>query len=58
MAEFKEGRPCVECDGLMDRRHGTLPVPRPTGPADFRRIAPAHTVVVARDPILPSRRRQ
>jgi hypothetical protein len=72
MADFQESRPCVECDGIMDRRHGTLPVARPSGPADFQRIpAPrsveigtyyrclkngAHTVVVARDPILTPRR--
>lgn len=72
MAEFHESRPCVECDGIMDRRHGTLPVPRPSGAADFQRIAAprpleigtyyrclkngAHTVVVARDPILTPRR--
>jgi hypothetical protein len=71
MADFQESRPCVECDGTMDRRHGTLPVARLTGP-DFLRIPAshtveigtyyrclkngAHTVVVARDPILPSRR--
>ena len=71
MAEFQESRPCVECDGTMDRRHGTLPVARPTGASDFRQFTPAHaveigtyyrclkngahTVVVARDPILPGR---
>lgn len=71
MAEFHESRPCVECDGTMDRRHGTLPVARAAGQGDFRQIVPAHaveigtyyrclkngahTVVVARDPILPGR---
>lgn len=71
MAEFHESRPCVECDGTMDRRHGTLPVARPTGNAVLRQIAPAHaveigtyyrclkngahTVVVERDPVLQKR---
>lgn len=71
MAEFQESRPCVECDGTMDRRHGTLPVARPAGHADLRQIVPAHaveigtyyrclkngahTVVVARDSVLPRR---
>ena len=71
MAEFRESRPCVECDGMMDRRHGTLPVARASGP-DLHRIPRAHTleigtyyrclkngphtVIVERDPILPARR--
>ena len=70
MAEFRESRPCVECDGLMDRRHGTLPVARATG-TDLQRIPRAHTleigtyyrclkngshtVIVERDSILPRR---
>jgi PAS domain-containing protein len=70
MRDFHESRPCVECDGTMNRRHGTLPVARPSGPADLRRIPlahtaeigtyyrclknGAHTVVVARDSILPA----
>ena len=73
MAEFQESRPCVHCDGIMDRRHGTLPVARPSGPGPIGQltlVAPsvvgtyyrclkngAHTVVVERDPILPPRRR-
>jgi hypothetical protein len=31
MAEFDESRPCVEGTGMMDRRHGTLPVVPPNG---------------------------
>ena len=71
MADFQESRPCVECDGMMDRRHGTLPLARVSGRPDFGRIPiahateigtyyrclknGAHTVVVARDPILTRR---
>ena len=70
MAEFDESRPCVECTGVMDRRHGTLPVapPKGTGLHEVpRRSATevgtyyrclkngAHTVIVERDPILPPR---
>ena len=71
MAEFQESRPCVECDGVMDRRHGTLPV-APLKGTDLHRVPPAHaveigtyyrclkngahTVIVERDPVLPSRR--
>jgi hypothetical protein len=63
MANFAESKPCVQCDGSMDRRHGTLP--HASNPADIRRIANAHameigtyyrclkngthTVIVARD---------
>jgi hypothetical protein len=70
MAEFQESRPCVECDGLMDRRHGTLPVAPPKG-GDLHRILAAHaaevgtyyrclrngahTVIVERDRVLPRR---
>ena len=72
MANFQESRPCVQCDGIMDRRHGTLPVARPAGPAPIGHIAfasaaevgtyyrclknGAHTVIVERDPVLPPRR--
>ena len=58
---------------MMDRRHGTLPVPSATGPVDVRRIPPAqvseigtyyrclkngaHTVIVERDPPPHSARR-
>jgi len=71
MAEFDESRPCVECAGMMDRRHGTLPVAPPNGTAlhqvprahaieigTYYRCLKngAHTVIVERDPILPSRR--
>lgn len=45
MAEFDESRPCVECDGMMDRRHGTLPVAPPTGP-DLHRVPRAHAVEI------------
>ena len=71
MAEFRESRPCVECDGIMDRRHGTLPVARAVSKTDLQRIPPAHsveigtyyrclkngahTVIVERDPVLPPR---
>jgi hypothetical protein len=70
MAEFEESRPCVECAGMMDRRHGTLPVAPPTGAAlhqvprahateigTYYRCLKngAHTVIVERDPILPRR---
>jgi hypothetical protein len=73
MAEFPESKPCVECDGLMDRRHGTLPVARTAAPADLRRIPNAqiteigtyyrclkngnHTVIVERDAAAASARR-
>ena len=71
MAEFQESRPCTQCDGMMDRRHGTLPVARPSGPAQSAHIASAssavgtyyrclkngaHTLVVELDPVLPPRR--
>ena len=71
MAEFAESRPCVECTGMMDRRHGSLPVPPATGTAlhqlprahaieigTYYRCLKngAHTVIVERDPILPPRR--
>jgi len=71
MAEFDESRPCVECAGMMDRRHGTLPVAPPNGTAlhqvprahameigTYYRCLKngAHTVIVERDPILPPRR--
>jgi hypothetical protein len=47
MAEFPESKPCVECNGSMDRRHGTLPVDRVTsGPADLRRIPNAHATEI------------
>ena len=47
MAEFPESKPCVECDGTMDRRHGTLPADRAvTPPADLRRIPPAQIVEI------------
>ena len=70
MAEFEESRPCVECAGMMDRRHGTLPVAPPKGTAlhEVQRASAtevgtyyrclkngAHTVIVERDPILPRR---
>jgi len=71
MAEFQESRPCVECYGMMDRRHGTLPVAPLKGP-DLQRIPRAHsveigtyyrclkngahTVIVERDPAPASRR--
>jgi len=70
MAEFDESRPCVECTGVMDRRHGTLPVAPPNGAAlhqvprahaveigTYYRCLKngAHTVIVERDPILPRR---
>ena len=70
MAEFDESRPCVECTGTMDRRHGTLPVAPPNGTAlhqvprahaieigTYYRCLKngAHTVIVERDPILPRR---
>jgi hypothetical protein len=43
MAEFPESKPCLECDGIMDRRHGTLPPERSaTPPADMHRIPRAH----------------
>lgn len=64
MANFPESKPCVECDGSMDRRHGTLPSAH-ARPVDIRRIPSAHiaeigtyyrclkngahTVIVARD---------
>jgi predicted dithiol-disulfide oxidoreductase (DUF899 family) len=70
MAEFEERRPCFECAGMMDRRHGTLPVAQPKSTA-FHQIsrAPAgeigtyyrclkngaHTVIVERDAVLPPR---
>lgn len=70
MAEFQESRPCVECDGIMDRRHGTLPVAPIKGP-DLQRMLRVHsvevgtyyrclkngvhTVIVERDAILASR---
>lgn len=56
----------------MDRRHGTLPPQRPAGPIDARQNRPGpveigtyyrclkngtHTVIVERDPEIPSRRR-
>lgn len=48
MANFPESKPCVECDGLMDRRHGTLPVARSaaSGPVDLSRIPAAHATEV------------
>ena len=70
MAEFEESRPCVECTGMMDRRHGTLPVPAPKDTALHQvpraQVAEigtyyrclkngAHTVIVERDPVLPRR---
>lgn len=64
MANFAESKPCVECDGVMDRRHGTLPSAHGRS-ADIRYIPSAHaseigtyyrclkngahTVIVARD---------
>ena len=71
MAEYEESRPCVECAGMMDRRHGTLPVAPPKGatPHQVPRAHAveigtyyrclkngAHTVIVERDPVLPPRR--
>jgi hypothetical protein len=55
---------------MMDRRHGTLPVARPSGPTQLAHIAPspavgtyyrclkngAHTLVVELDAVLPPRR--
>ena len=71
MRNFQESRPCVHCDGVMDRRHGTLPVARTPGVADTRGVPPvhtlevgtyyrclkngAHTVIVERDAILTHR---
>ena len=70
MAEFQESRPCAQCDGMMDRRHGTLPVARPSGPAQLAHLAPVssavgtyyrclkngtHTLVVELDSVLPRR---
>lgn len=47
MANFPESKQCVECDGTMDRRHGTLPLDRSTsGPADLRRIPAAHATEI------------
>jgi hypothetical protein len=73
MADYPESKQCVECDGTMDRRHGTLPAERTAGPADLSRIPAArvteigtyyrclkngmHTVIVARDAKLPASRR-
>ena len=70
MADFPESKPCVECSGTMDRRHGTLPVRRPAGAAELRGVPAvastevgtyyrclnngAHTIIVARDAALPS----
>jgi hypothetical protein len=64
MSGFAESKPCVECDGVMDRRHGTLPSVH-ARPVDIRHIPTAqvaeigtyyrclkngaHTVIVARD---------
>lgn len=70
MAEFEESRPCVECTGMMDRRHGTLPVATPKGALHqvprvhsveigtyYRCLRHGeHTVIVERDPVLPPRR--
>ncbi len=43
MADFPESKPCLECDGMMDRRHGTLPAERVAGaPVDLHRIPRAH----------------
>ena len=48
MAEFPESKQCVECDGTMDRRHGTLPAERSAnaGPADLRRIPNAQVAEI------------
>jgi hypothetical protein len=64
MSGFAESKPCVECDGVMDRRHGTLPS-KHAASVDIRYIPSAqaaeigtyyrclkngaHTVIVARD---------
>ena len=47
MADFPESKQCVECDGTMDRRHGTLPVERSTAAApDLRRIPNAQATEI------------
>jgi hypothetical protein len=47
MAEFPESKPCVECDGIMDRRHGTLPAQRSaSAPPDLRRIPSAQATEI------------
>jgi hypothetical protein len=47
MAEFPESKQCVECDGVMDRRHGTLPAERSAAaPPDLRRIPNAHVAEI------------
>ena len=65
MAEFRESRPCVECDGVMDRRHGTLPVARAAG-SDLAALAtsckrdcptaptPTTTASIMIHPLLPA----
>ena len=70
MAKFPESRPCVECTGIMDRRHGSLPAGSGAAPVDPQRIGYApvvaigtyyrclkngsHSLIVARDRILPA----
>ncbi|MEO6236866.1 MAG: hypothetical protein ABIQ52_07670 [Vicinamibacterales bacterium] len=48
MADFPESKQCVECDGTMDRRHGTLPAERTANsvPADLRRIPNAQVAEI------------
>ena len=69
MRRFPESKPCMDCTGTMDRRHGTLPAERgkykDLGCIPNARIGPIgtyyrclkngeHNLIVQRDAKLPA----